>query len=234
MIVAVLVMATVIFGIYALVFYRADSEAVAVIKENNDGFSVEDQGSFYIFKPDNATNAGFVFYPGGKVECEAYAPLLGRLADNGITCILLKMPANLAVLSLDAASGIKNVIPGIERWFIGGHSLGGLTAGKYLDISNDVYEGIILLGSYLDDDLSDRNMRALLIYGSEDKVMDMDRFEKSLKYLPVVSTKHIIEGGCHSYFGSYGIQKGDGTPYITREEQCEKTVDWIVEFIFGK
>jgi hypothetical protein len=37
----------------------------------------------------------------------------------------------------------------------------------------------------------------------------------------------VIEGGCHSYFGSYGMQEGDGTPTITREQQMEETVEAI-------
>ena len=224
----------VVFGIYALDYYRADKEAITIVKGINYGFSVADEGDFYVFKPDYTINIGFVFYPGGKVECEAYAPLMARLAERGITCVLLKMPANLAVLNINAARGIQDVIPGIDSWYIGGHSLGGSTAGKYLKRSGDEYEGIILLGSYLADNLSNTNVRALVIYGSKDGIMDMDRFEKSDKYLPKITTKVVIEGGCHSNFGSYGMQKGDGAPEITKEEQYEQTVNEIVRFMLGQ
>jgi len=33
-----------------------------------------------------------------------------------------------------------------------------------------------------------------------------------------------------AYFGDYGVQKGDGTPTITREQQVEQTVEAIVGF----
>jgi hypothetical protein len=228
---SVLLVLAIIFGIYALDYYRADKEAKIIIEGVNYGFNVENNGDFYVFKPENPERIGFVFYPGGKVECEAYAPLLGRLAEKGITCVLLKMPANLAVLNINAARGIQDVIPDIDRWFIGGHSLGGSTAGKYLKKSGDDYAGIILLGSYLADNLSDMDIKALLLYGSKDGVMKMDKFKAGEKYLPRIKTEIVIEGGCHSYFGSYGMQKGDGAPEITKEEQYSITVDEILNFM---
>ncbi|MDE6583844.1 MAG: DUF4832 domain-containing protein, partial [Anaeroplasmataceae bacterium] len=38
-----------------------------------------------------------------------------------------------------------------------------------------------------------------------------------------------IRGGCHAFFGSYGDQKGDGTPTITKEQQIKETVSFILE-----
>ncbi|MBQ9341958.1 MAG: alpha/beta hydrolase [Lachnospiraceae bacterium] len=228
---SILLVLAIIFGIYALDYYHADDDAKIIIKGINYGFSVEDNGDFYIFKPDNSEKIGFVFYPGGKVECEAYAPLLGRLAEKGVTCVLLKMPANLAVLNINAARGIQDVIPDIDRWYIGGHSLGGSTAGKYLKKSRDDYAGIILLGSYLADNLSDMDIKALLLYGSKDGIIRRDKLKAGEKYLPRIKTEIVIEGGCHSYFGSYGMQKGDGAPEITKEEQYSITVDEILNFM---
>lgn len=230
-IIAVFLIFAIVFGIYTLDYYRADNDAMSVVREGGNGFTIENEDDYYLFKPNNSINAGFVFYPGGKVACEAYAPLLANLAEKGVTCILLKMPANLAVLKVDAAKGIRDMVPGVDKWYIGGHSLGGSIAGKYLKKSKDDYNGIILLASYLADDLSDTDMRALLIYGSNDTVLDMERFNDGLRYLPKSSTTKIIEGGCHSYFGSYGMQEGDGAPAITREEQYKETVDLIIEFI---
>ncbi len=41
----------------------------------------------------------------------------------------------------------------------------------------------------------------------------------------------IIDGGCHAYFGMYGVQEGDGTPKISNEEQIEQTADAIANLI---
>ena len=40
----------------------------------------------------------------------------------------------------------------------------------------------------------------------------------------------IIECGCHSYFGMYGAQDGDGVPTITVEEQLSITAKEIMKF----
>ena len=41
----------------------------------------------------------------------------------------------------------------------------------------------------------------------------------------------VIRGGCHSYFGSYGLQDGDGTPKITNAQQISQTADAIAGMI---
>ena len=40
-----------------------------------------------------------------------------------------------------------------------------------------------------------------------------------------------IHGGNHSYFGVYGLQKGDGVATINNEQQIQQTVDVIKFFI---
>jgi len=36
--------------------------------------------------------------------------------------------------------------------------------------------------------------------------------------LPPDTRYVVIDGGIHSFFGDYGLQSGDGTPSITRDE----------------
>lgn len=85
---------------------------------------IEQDGNIVSFSPQEPT-VGMIFYPGGKVQCEAYAPLMLACAQRGIFCVLVRMPGNLAVLHPDAADGIPEKYPQIESWYIGGHSLGG-------------------------------------------------------------------------------------------------------------
>lgn len=44
-------------------------------------------------------------------------------------------------------------------------------------------------------------------------------------------TETIIDGGCHTGFGSYGAQKGDGAPVISAEEQQQQTADALAAWI---
>lgn len=45
--------------------------------------SVTEQNGNWVFAPESPT-VGLIFYPGGKVENTAYAPLLHDLAEDGV------------------------------------------------------------------------------------------------------------------------------------------------------
>jgi len=223
----------IIFGacaIYLGDYYRADEGAIAAFApEDNVSVSTLDGGNI-VFEPQNAT-VGFIFYPGGKVEANAYQPLLAELARNGVLCVLVEMPFNLAVFDINAADGIQEQYPGIEDWYIGGHSLGGSMAASYLAEHTDEYEGLILLGSYSTADLSDTDLDVLSIYGSEDKVLNREKYDENKSNLPDNFCEVVIEGGCHAYFGMYGAQDGDGTPTISNHEQIGLTVEHIINAV---
>jgi pimeloyl-ACP methyl ester carboxylesterase len=154
-----------------------------------------------------------------------------ELASEGVLCVLIEMPFNLAILDTAAADGFTDMYPEIEEWYIGGHSLGGSAASMYLEDNHEAFEGLVLLGSYSTSDLSSYDIDVLSIYGSEDKVMNYENYEEYLVNLPEDSEELIIEGGCHAYFGMYGDQEGDGKPTITNEEQIQITAKKIVDFI---
>ena len=207
-------------------YYRADEGAIAVFHEDEKiAVSVTENGNV-VFKPQNATR-GFIFYPGGKVEHHAYEPLLAALAREGVLCVLVKMPFNLAVLDVNAADGIREQYPEIDEWYIGGHSLGGSMAASYLAKNQEDYKGLILLGSYSTADLSNTDLQVLSIYGSEDRVMNREKYEANKQNLPNSFTEIVINGGCHAYFGMYGAQNGDGTPTISNHEQITLTASAI-------
>jgi len=207
-------------------YYRADWDAIeSFAPMNSVSTELHDDGNL-VFKPENATK-GFIFYPGGKVECAAYQPLMAACAQQGIMCILVEMPFNLAVLDINAAAGIQEQYPEIEKWYIGGHSLGGSMAGSYLAEHIDDYDGLILLGSYATADLSETGLDILSVYGSEDQVMNRDKYEENKSNLPSDFTEVVIEGGCHAYFGMYGAQDGDGKPAISNEQQILLTAEQI-------
>ena len=215
-------------AIYLSDYYRADMKAIEAFETINTVEMQVLEDNTIVFEPEGAT-AGFIFYPGGKVEYTAYIPLMRALASEGIFCVLVEMPFQLAVLDMNAADGIQEQYPQIERWYIGGHSLGGSMAASYLSEHSDTYEGLILLGSYSVADLSDTGLEVLSIYGSEDMVLNHEKYEANKANLPVDFSEVIIDGGCHAYFGMYGAQEGDGTPAITNEEQIHRTVEAIVE-----
>lgn len=182
-IVLVLAILTGACAIYVNDYYRADQAAIETFLEANECEVETLDDGMLVFRPENAVK-GLIFYPGGKVEYTAYQPLMAACAEQGILCVLVEMPFNLAVLDVKAADGIQEKYPEIEEWYIGGHSLGGSMAASYLADHVDDYEGLILLGSYSTADLSGTEPEVLSIYGSADEVLSLDKYMENKSNLP--------------------------------------------------
>jgi len=229
-ILAAIVLVCAAFAVYVGSYYHADQTALQAIALS-DGITVEEtDGDAMVFAPPEP-EAGLIFYPGGKVEYTAYAPLMRACAERGILCVLLKMPCNLAVLNMNAADGIAEQFPEIGSWYIGGHSLGGAMAASYAADHGDELDGLILLAAYSTKDLSESDLAVLSVYGTEDQVLNRNKYEECRGNLPSGVIEIVIDGGCHAGFGSYGPQDGDGTPTISSEEQIEQTADGIAALV---
>ena len=183
-----------------------------------------------VFKGENS-KAALVFYPGGNVDYNSYKALMAAIASKGIMCILYKMPFNIAFFNIIAARGIKDKFPEIKDWYIGGHSLGGLCSSFYLYLKKEKFKGLILFASYTTVDLSKTDLKVISFLGTEDKVINMESYNKSKTNYPKDFTEILIEGGCHSYFGMYGMQKNDGDPKISNVEQIEYTANELSKLI---
>ena len=221
---AFLVLLAVLFLGYTSQYYRADGTAEQALA-SDDSVTVEQTDYGWFFDGPSETDA-LVFYPGAKVEETAYAPLLHRLAGEGMDVCLVRMPFRLAVFGQDRAADVLDRYS-YDRWYIGGHSLGGAMASGYASKQSDALDGVILLASYTVKELKD-GLNTVLIYGSEDGVLNMESYEKSRPNLPENAVEHVIQGGNHAQFGSYGKQKGDGEASISPEKQIEETVSVIL------
>ena len=199
--------------------YLSDSESIKVLKkEEFKGYLFDGPGEEKLL----------IFYPGAKVEYTAYAPIMNRIAQEGIDTLLIKMPFNIALLDINAANKIIISNYKYDSYYLGGHSLGGVAAASYVNKfnPNDV-KGLILLASYSTKKI---DIPVLSIYGSNDKVLNIKKYKENKKNIPN-NNEVVIDGGNHAYFGNYGEQKGDGKATIEREEQQNKTVLEIVKFI---
>ena len=198
--------------------YLQSSETVTVTKEDN-----------IVFLDGAGTEHAMIFYPGAKVEYTAYVPLFYALAEQGIDCFLVKMPGNLAILGMGKAADIMEEYE-YENWYLSGHSLGGAMAASYAADNGENLDGLVLLAAYSTAELPE-HLSVVSVYGSEDKVLNMESFEESRGYMPADYAELCIEGGNHAWFAYYGEQEGDGTASITREEQQKQTVDAILNII---
>ena len=203
--------------------YPAHEDAAAALASAENVIVTEYDDGTLTFVPREPM-AGLIFYPGGKVESSAYAPLMAAFARENILCVLLSMPFDLAVFDVGGADGILEAYPEIDRWYLAGHSLGGAMAASYAADHAEEYEGIFLLAAYSTQDLTKSGLEVVSLYGSEDLVLNREKYEESRSNLPESTLEYVIDGGCHAGFGSYGAQNGDGTPAISTEEQIQITV----------
>jgi hypothetical protein len=206
------------FALYVSDFYRADETALAVL-QSADGLRVQD--NLTILTPDAPSDTALIFYPGAKVEHTAYLPILEKLRRNGITCVLVKMPFNMAIFNPNAADKVFDALPDITNWYIGGHSMGGAMASSYAATHQDRVKGLILLGAYIYGEVSPQ--KALTVYGTLNA-----NLEENIDYTENIV---IIPGGNHAQFGDYGEQRGDPPATIGREEQQDIAVGAILDFL---
>ena len=225
----------VIFGICFSTFvgdyYHATENAIEATHSDSSVSVYTNENGVMVFEPQGDIKAGMIFYPGGKVEYTSYAPLLKKFANEGILCIMPQMPFNLALLGIDKAKDLQSLYPEIESWYMAGHSLGGVSAANYIVKDAGSFDGIIFLASFSIKDLKEYDLNVLSIYGSQDKVLKMEKYQENLSNFPTAFTEIVIDGGCHSYFGDYGLQEGDGEPTLTVDEQMDITADAVINFV---
>ncbi|MDJ0704489.1 MAG: alpha/beta hydrolase [Leptolyngbyaceae cyanobacterium MO_188.B28] len=173
-------------------------------------------------KPDK----GLVFYPGGKVDPRAYAPIAQSLAQAGVLVILTPMPDNLAVFGFDRFQDVIADVPEVDRWYLGGHSLGGAMAVRYAVQNPTELTGLILWGSYVTEtiDLSQIDLPVASIYGLRDGVATPEEIETGKSFLPSDTLYIPLLGANHAQFGHYGEQEGDQKATISHELQQRLTV----------
>jgi len=201
--------------------------------ESDELVSVETD-PWLIFTPtDNEPTTGFIFYPGGKVDYHSYAPQARDIAEAGYLVIIPEMPLNLAVFGANKADDIIAAYPEIDKWAIGGHSLGGAMAAKYVYDNPDAMDGITFWAAYPaeSNSLSDTAMPVSSIWGNQDGVATPEKIFASEPFLPATTTWVEIDGGNHAQFGWYGDQEGDNPATISREEQQAQTVQATVTLL---
>lgn len=215
---------------YAKDYYRATATATKAAA--GDAFvSVEKTKQYYYFSskdPQKASKGGLIFYPGGKVEETAYAPLLRDLAIEGYEVYLVRMPMHLAIFGVNKADSIIKKHPEITEWTMMGHSLGGAMAATYAEKHEEEIDNLVLLAAYSTKDLSDSGLQVIQVYGSNDKVLKMDSVTKYEDNLPADAVTYVIEGGNHANYAFYGEQEGDGEATISREEQQQQLLDLMM------
>ena len=211
-------------GLVAFVLWATSTpepgpSAVAALESDDLVQVIERDG--YTFRPTEPARVGFVFYPGGRVDPASYAAPARAIAEEGFLVVVPELTLNLAVLDPNAADDVIASHPEVERWVIGGHSLGGAMAAGYASDNRDAISGLVLWAAYPADstDLSTFDAPVASIFGTRDGLTTLDDIDDSRRRLPADTAFVAIDGGNHAQFGDYGPQAGDNEATISRAEQ---------------
>lgn len=220
----VIVLLILAYGVYYVNDYSHAESVVNNYLNGTDNVSVS-KLSNGLFVDGYGNDTVLIFYPGAKVEYTSYLPMFVELANQGVDCYLVEMPFNIAFLGQNSADSIINTT-NYSTYVIAGHSLGGVVASSYMNQSGRC-DGLILFAAYPTEKI---DKPALSIYGSEDNVLDKNRYNDSKPLMSNI-TEYVIDGGNHAQFGYYGNQSGDGMANISAENQQNQTVYEILEFV---
>lgn len=230
-VIAALIVALASFTYYVSDYYHADDNALAALS-STESYSVVNSADSIVFTPNqNKSSTGVILYPGAKVQPEAYSGIASKLASNGYTTIVVKMPFNLAFFGVNRADKVISQHGEIITWVIGGHSLGGVFASDYAVNHQNIIKGVIYLAAYPNTNASNASFKGLSIRGSLDGLASSAEISKNLNKFPLNTTFVTIEGGNHYNFGDYGVQAGDNNSTISKEDQQNMTVFYILEFL---
>ncbi len=220
----------IVIGIKLSNVYDADDTAYEATR-NDDTVKVREVDYGWYFNGPSEDDA-LIFYPGTMVDEMAYAPLAHKIAAEGMDVCVVAMPIHNPLVGKKKAKDPMEQ-HSYKNWYIGGHSLGGAMAGEYASSNPYDFKGVVMLAGYPTEKIDD-SQKLLLIYGTEDGIIDRQQFLKSEDYYPKEVRIEEMKGANYSQFGNYGTQKGDFKAKISSKEQQKKTAKLIVKYMLGK
>jgi Lysophospholipase len=207
--------------------YSATEEALQV------SHTAKSEKGYDVYTSGKESQIGIVFYPGAFVKPESYSLWADEVAKAGYDVYVVHFPINLAVMKVNAAEQVMADHPK-QQFVLAGHSLGGVMASRFVAQHEEDVSGMIFLASYPDKKGAIKNgLPVLSLTGTNDGVIDWNRYEKAKQYLPKDTQYLKLKGANHAGFGSYGAQKGDQLASISNQQQqmiiSQTIVSWLAQ-----
>jgi pimeloyl-ACP methyl ester carboxylesterase len=226
-----------LFAIWWLRPFTAEEPALSAM-QSDQAVTVTESIASIVMQPADPESTGVVFQPGAKVEARAYAAVLRPLAEAGFPVVLVKQPLGIGFLALGGFSDAREALPEVDRWVVGGHSLGGTVASIEADQHDEdataPAAGLLLFASYPGSDISSSlDATVLSLSGTRDALATPADIRESRADLPKGARFVAIEGAAHSQFGDYGPQPGDGQPTISHDAARSRISKESVTFVTG-
>lgn len=211
--------------------YPAESAALEAI-QTDPYLQIKEERTHFILMPDDVdpNRIPLIFYPGGLVAPEAYLYKMGRVAVKLDTDVyIVKAPFNAAIFNINAAGRIMDIYNLDQAW-VGGHSLGGISACRFVESGDDRIYGLFMFGSYCDRSIKNFSGPVLSIMGLQDEIINRSNYSEATLNLAEGALILEVEGLNHSDFGNYGLQAGDGASSFSDSEVIALIVSAIDGF----
>lgn len=216
------------FVIWAENPLRAEPGPLAAVRADPQ-LDVRETGDTVQLVPRDPNGTGLLFVSGARVDAAAYAATLRGVADSGVTVVIVKPILNFSIFEFRSPRSFEAGVTGVDRWFVGGHSLGGVTACRWA--ADGGTAGLVLFGSYCADDLSRTDVPVLSVSGGRDGLSTPAKVGAARHLLPADAETVRIAGAAHAQFGAYGAQPGDGTPTASDAEVTRAITRAVVPFL---
>ncbi|MGV8895938.1 MAG: alpha/beta hydrolase [Rhodoglobus sp.] len=233
-VIAVIVLLAVVAFLFYSSMVMAGDRSQAIKAWVNPAITVTSTDHSVVLEPTGvASGSGLVFIPGAKVDPYAYMyKLSGIVESSGVTVVITKPTLNLAFFDQRPLSLFEDDAPAVSRWFVGGHSLGGVRACQLAASPGTEIAGLVLFGSFCANDLSTSTLEVLSIGGSADGLSTPVKIDNASKLLPTQATIVQVDGLNHAGFGDYGRQPGDGDATLSSEQERSAITD-LLESVLG-
>ncbi|GLI27844.1 alpha/beta hydrolase [Agromyces rhizosphaerae] len=228
-----LVLLVVVFVAWTQTVFQGERDAT-LEAWRNPAITITSTPDSIVMEPaDGASDTGLVFIPGAKVDPYAYLRVLSGVVEAGATVVITKPTLNLAFFDVRSLDDFTAAAPGVDEWWVGGHSLGGVRACMLAGEGESDAAGLVLFGSYCANDLADSGLEVLSISGSNDGLTTPDDVTGNAGLLPVDAVFVELDGANHADFGDYGVQPGDGESTMPREESLAAITEALEAALLG-
>ncbi len=201
---------------------------------NNKNYTITDKPNYIAILPSTSPDPqeGLIIYQGAFADAKAYIAPYSNLTYSGVAVFIVKSPLGFALFNVSGANQIIKDYPNINKWYVAGHSLGGVAACEYAKSNTNKINGLILLGSFCNGNASELNTKVLSISASKDGLSTTEKINNSRTKLPKDTKFVIIQGGNHSQFGDFEkLQPGDNVAEISANQATSQINDAIINFI---
>lgn len=204
-------------------------EADAFLSGEDYSVTAGDDGSF-VFRPARPDGRGIVIMHGALIRPKSYANTAAFFARRGYTVLLpyggwLRLPISAVDRTVARLAEFD-----VDRWYLIGHSLGGMASLELLRAgANDVH-AVAIWGSGMPFDYTDIKTPMLFLWGDDDGILPDERLQSVKDNLPAGTRYVTVEGGNHRNFAMYSHQFFDNDGSLDWREQTALANEQTLEF----